>query len=187
MKKLFLSAITITGVLFASVIEVQAGPVPGKYKGTIKRTCSTAALANRSYENVIANATNPNDATAEFSTKVRCGGGVVNDSVIINLDVLDDGRVSTAVSGVFTPRPKGAARPVPVRFTFQARQPGTFASTSFSATYPSVRVNGQLANVSVSASSRGAKLTVRFKIKPISPVGVFGSGYEAIFEGNRVP
>jgi hypothetical protein len=100
------SAILLTGVLFASVIDAEAGPRPGRYKGKLTRECSAAKVLERSVATG-ANASNPTDPNASFSTRVRCSGTFgTGDLLNIHLDVLPDGKVSADISGKISRKDK---------------------------------------------------------------------------------
>jgi hypothetical protein len=181
MKNLILSAITITGALFASVIDAEAGPRPGSYRGKTKRECSKASPVERSVQTT-ATASNPSDPEATFSTKVRCSSRFgTGDFLNVALDVLPDGRVSATVNGQI-PR-KGKS---PLGFSATGKAPGTYTDTSFAATIPNVMVNGKKATLTVSAASKGTKLKVDVKIDPENSSHPLGSDYEAEFEGQRL-
>ena len=180
MKQLLLTAVTLAGVMFVSTTDAYAGPHPGRHKGKLKRECPAANPVARSADTA-AEASNPTDTAATFSTRVRCNGMfAVNDKLAIKLDVLEDGMVAATVSGSIVRKGKR-----PLAFSASGKALGIYTETSFRTKINEVMVNGKPASLTVSAGSTGNELKVEVKIDPVSPTHPLGSQYKAVFVGKR--
>ena len=172
-------SVAVLSAFMAFSTSAWAGPRPGRYTGKFTRTASTTALSQQWTGNVIAS--NPDDATAPFSTLVTGGSsGPNSESLGFRFEVLANGDVRVSINGRLKPR-NGA----PVTFNASGVGAGEFTEHSFATTIAKGELSGpgDAKIVVFAGSPQKGKINVSIVITP-KTANPLGNSYKIAYSGS---
>lgn len=178
--------VALLGAFLALSTAAFAGPGPGKYKGTLKRTAT--GLDDRTGTSIV-KASNPSDPSAPFSTHVESTNKGTAESLSYTFDVLPDGNVHANIRGRIK-----IGKSV-YNFSVDGQAMGSYTETSFQTVIPKANVSVQkvgskkvksgVTNLALFAGSpEKGKILVHFIAKPSEALAL---KYEAKYKGKLVP